>query len=368
MNAELTGFTIAVTSDRRSADLLTAFERRGARVCHLPLLRTAPAEHDEVLLAETRAIIAARPDAVIVTTAYGLRRWTEAADAAGLLDDLLAALWNAELLIRGPKARGAVRAAGLDDAEAHFGDLTGDLVDRLITDGVDGTPLAGSTVAIQLHGYADHSQLDRLRDAGATVLSVEPYRWLPGDAAHADRLVTGVCDGELDVLTFTSAPAVDALLDHARAHPRGAEFFAALREGETTAAAIGPVTAQGLIAAGIEPVVPERYRLGALVRAVTEHLTAHRRRSVPTALGELEIRGHAARIGTQTVPLSPVSLRLLTRLADSPGRVVPREELAGLLPTGASDHALDVAISRLRGALPDNLVRTVVRRGYLLQR
>lgn len=368
MTAELAGFTIAVTSDRRSADLLTAFERRGARTWHAPLLRTAPAERDDVLIAETRAIIAARPDAVIVTTAYGLRRWTEAADAAGLVDDLLAVLWDAELLIRGPKARGAVRAAGLDDAEAHFGDLTGDLVDRLLRDGITGTPLAGSTIAVQLHGYADHRQLDRLRDAGATVLTVEPYRWLPGDAAQADRLVAGVCDGELDVLTFTSAPAVDALLDHARDHPRGAEFFAALRGGDVTPAAIGPVTAQGLIDAGIEAVVPERYRLGALVRAVTEHLVTHRGRSVRTCAGPLQIRGHAARLGEQTVPLSPVSLRLLNRLADSPGRVVPREELVGLLPEGASDHALDVAISRLRGALPDDLVRTVVRRGYLLQR
>ena len=38
----LAGFRIGVTSDRRSEELISAFERRGAEVMHAPALRIAP--------------------------------------------------------------------------------------------------------------------------------------------------------------------------------------------------------------------------------------------------------------------------------------------------------------------------------------
>ena len=90
--AVLDGFRIAVTSDRRSADLVDAFVRRGAEVIHAPAVRIAPVEEDEILVGDTRAVIESQPDVVIVTTAYGFRRWIECADAAGLGEDLARAL------------------------------------------------------------------------------------------------------------------------------------------------------------------------------------------------------------------------------------------------------------------------------------
>ena len=90
--ALLDGFRIAVTSDRRSADLVDAFVRRGAEVIHAPAVRIAPVDEDEILVGDTRAIIQSRPDVIIVTTAYGFRRWIECADAAGLGEDLATTL------------------------------------------------------------------------------------------------------------------------------------------------------------------------------------------------------------------------------------------------------------------------------------
>ena len=44
-----------------------------------------------------------------------------------------------------------------------------------------------------------------------------------------------------------------------------------------------------------------------------------------------------------------------------------RRSAADELPDAGSEHALDMAVSRLRAALPDRaLVQTVVRRGYRL--
>jgi uroporphyrinogen-III synthase len=102
----LRGFRIGVTSDRRSADLIAALERRGAQVLHAPALTIVPNDQDDSLIIETRRLIAARPEVVLVTTGYGMRRWLEVADAAGLGAELTAALEAARIFARGPKAHG----------------------------------------------------------------------------------------------------------------------------------------------------------------------------------------------------------------------------------------------------------------------
>ena len=72
--APLEGFRIGVTSHRRSRDLIEALERRGAEVLHAPALKIAPVNEDVSLIEDTKAIIAAKPDLCIATTAYGMRR------------------------------------------------------------------------------------------------------------------------------------------------------------------------------------------------------------------------------------------------------------------------------------------------------
>src|SRR5690349_6881995 len=163
---ELVGFRIGVTAHRRSADLIAALERRGAEVLHAPTLRIVPADQDERLIVATAEVIAARPDILLVTTAYGLRGWLEAADAAGLGPSLLEVLSEAKILVRGPKARGAVRAGGLRDAGMSDEETTEWLIDQVLANGADGL-----TVAIQLHGFVDEEQLVRLRQARATVIT-----------------------------------------------------------------------------------------------------------------------------------------------------------------------------------------------------
>ena len=150
----LNGFRIGVTSHRRSRDLIEALERRGASVLHAPALKIAPVQEDLVLIEDTRTIIEARPDICIATTAYGMRRWCEAADSFGIGEQLLETLAACRMFVRGPKARGAVRAAGLADVGISSDETTATLVDMLLAEGV-----RGKTVAVQLHGYTDVRQL-----------------------------------------------------------------------------------------------------------------------------------------------------------------------------------------------------------------
>lgn len=356
---ELRGFRIGVTSDRRSDDLVSALQRRGAHVVHAPALKIVPNEQDTTLVEETRALIRARPEVVLVTTGYGVRRWFEVADAAGLGAALTAVLEEAQIFARGPKAVGAVRAAGLLDAQISETDTTAALVDALTRHG-----LTGRRVAIQLHGFTDTEQLRRLADVSAEVVTITPYRWVrPSGLDRLSRLIESACSRQLDAITYTSAPGAAATLETARAIGLGPAFVEAHRE-HVTAAAVGPVTAQPLLEAGIVPIVPERYRLGALIRLVSEDLARHHVQLYRCAGTLVEVRGRSVSVGGRNVLLGPNALSLFKTLASAHG-VVSRQELVGSLPEPLDDHALEVAMSRLRRALDvPGLITTVVRRGY----
>ncbi|NEE33203.1 uroporphyrinogen-III synthase, partial [Streptomyces sp. SID7982] len=94
------------------------------------------------------------------------------------------------------------------------------------------------------------------------VVGVPVYRWLPpADPAPLDRLVEATVRRGVDALAFTSAPAVTSLLRRAEALGRRKALVDALR-GEVLPVCVGPVTALPLQEAGVEPVRPERFRLG----------------------------------------------------------------------------------------------------------
>ncbi|GAB3616817.1 uroporphyrinogen-III synthase [Okibacterium endophyticum] len=360
---QLEGFRIGVTSDRRSQDLIDAFERRGAQVLHAPTLRIAHAEHDEPLIDDTRDIIAARPDILLATTSYGIGRWFEVADAAGLGDELVDALSATAILVRGPKARGAIRAAGLNDVGMSDEETTASLVTKVLSEFEPGL-----RVAVQLHGYTDEAQLDRLRSVHAEVHTVAPYRWTDPDSTddRVGRLIDQAIAGSLDVITFTSAPSVDALFHAAEGRGDDIPLQRALQSGVLTAA-VGPVTAAGLIAMGITPIVPERYRMGALIRLVCEHLEQFGTLRAHTGHGDVELRGSIAQVDGRRVALSPSASAVLRTLVTANGAVVSRQALATALPGGADEHALEVSVSRLRQALGvPGLISTVVKRGYRL--
>ncbi|MEJ5913938.1 uroporphyrinogen-III synthase [Pseudokineococcus sp. 1T1Z-3] len=367
---QLLGVTIGVTSDRRSDELVGTFTRRGAQVVHAPTMRIVPVTEDAELIADTRAVIADPPEVLLATTGIGMRAWVIAADAAGLAEELLAVLQGCYVVARGPKARGALRAAGLPEHWAARSEKTAEAVDHLVAEGV-----GGRSVLVQLHGASGSGELDPLRLAGARVRTVSPYHWLPPrDPAAVDRLVDATCARSLDAVTFTAAPAAAALLDAAQARGRREELVAALVDGRpggragagVLACAVGDVTAEPLRAAGVEPLVPGRWRLGALMRELSAHLVEEPRARARTPAGALVVRARAALLDGRQLDLAPGPLAVLGRLVAAGGVVVPRADLLAALPSATDDHAVDVAVARVRAVLPAGLVTTVVKRGYRL--
>jgi uroporphyrinogen-III synthase len=315
------------------------------------------------LLTGTRELLADPPDVVVVTTGIGFRGWVEAADAAGIAEPLLRVLAEARLVARGPKARGALQAAGLQADWVAESETSAEIREWMLAEGVRGTK-----VAVQHHGAGADGLDEALADAGAKVRSLVVYRW--GPPRDPDLLLQSVRDcvaGEVDAVVFTSAPGAHAWLEVARTAGLLDGVVAACADAGLVAAAVGPVTAGPLRAVGIEPLVPERGRLGALVRSLVVHFGGDET-AVDTPAGRLQVRRSAAVLDGEVLPLSPSGLAVLRRLADDAGAVVPRGELLAALPGGSADpHAAEVAVARLREALGrKDMVRTVVKRGYLL--
>lgn len=264
----LAGKTIAITASRRIEEQVAAFERQGAAVLVAPTVRIVPVADDTELHVATDHIIAHRPDTLLVTTGYGLNGWFDSARERGLQEQLQAALAGATILVRGAKGRGAVRGLGLRDAGMAAQERTSFLVDLALERGV-----AGQYVVVQQHGSPDWEQQQRLVDAGARVTAVVPHRWeAPERPELVDNLLDAVVAGEVDAVTFTAAPAVTALFEAASARGVLPQVVEAFKTG-TIAAAVGPVTAEPLQEAGVAPLAPERFRLGALVKDLTAALT-----------------------------------------------------------------------------------------------
>lgn len=360
----LDGFVVGITADRRWDEQAELLSRRGISVLHGPTIRTLPLISDPELLAATEQLIADPPDIVVANTAIGMRAWLSEAESHGLGDHLVDALRRATVVARGPKAAGAVHAAGLDISWRAGSETLDELRDRLLTDGV-----AGARIAYQRDGGESHAAADELRTAGAQVIEVPVYRWqLPEEVRPAERLVEATIEGRVHAVTFTSGPAVRNLLAIAREKALDGDLLAALA-GPVTAVTVGPVSAATARHHGItRTMTPPRARLGPMIRTMCEHLGS-RVVTVDVDGVRLDVRGNAVEARGRCVELTPKETQLLRALAVRPGAVVSKSELLQQVWAATADpHLVEVTVARLRRRLDDVGigVATVARRGYRL--
>lgn len=360
----LSGCVVLVTSDRRSGDLRAALEQRGATVVHTAAVVTTPHLADDALARTTRRLVAVPPDVVVVTTGAGLHGWLESADAEGLGDALRAVLRSARLIAHGAKARAAAEGVGLEVDPDVTGESAARVRDALLAQGV-----TGRRIAVQHHGDRTDELDADLAAAGADVTSVIVHPWRPpADPAAVVAGVDATASGEVDAVLFTSARAASAWTDAAADAGVLRSIVHRAAHGALLAVAIGEATALPLRSAGIDPVLPEHRRLGALVRSVVTHYETVGESTLETVAGTLHVRSCAAVLGERVVAVSPGGLAVLRALVAARGDVVRRADLLRVLPgESGSGHAVEVAVARLREALGDRrVVETVVKRGYRL--
>ncbi|MEV0397598.1 uroporphyrinogen-III synthase [Polymorphospora rubra] len=358
----LAGTRVLVTAQRRADELASALQRRGASVTIAASIGVESHIDEATVLDRTREFIAAPADVVVVTTGIGFRSWLDVAETSELGEELVEALSRSRLIARGPKARGALQAAGLTPDWVAESETSAEIGDFLSAEGI-----GGQRVVVQHHGAGDDGLEERLTAAGAATTGLVVYRWgAPPDPTAVQHSVRETAAGGYDAVAFTSAPGAAAWLRAVREQEVSAQVVAVGAAGRTVFASVGNVTAEPLRTAGLDPVVPERARLGALVRSIIMRL-GDDSDSIATAAGRLRIRATAATLDHRVLPVSPGGLCLLRSLAERPGAVKSREELLADLPGGSSDpHTVEMAVGRLRDIVGREVVQTVVKRGYRL--
>ena len=273
LSSQLSGYRVVLTAQRKAPQFAAALERHGATIVHAPTLSVISNVDDPELVARTRALIDKQPDVVVVTTGVGFNGWAEVAASEGLSEQWYAMLASARIVARGPKARGAIQAAGLTPDWVAESETNSEIQQVLLGQGVHGL-----RIAVQHHGAGADGLDEAFAAAGAEVSSLVVYRW--GPAPDRDAVVAAVdlvARRQCDAVAFTSAPGVTAFLDAARDQGLLPEVLAAFTDQSgVLAAVVGNVTAAPLVEHGIEPVIPDRFRLGALVRTLVAELTARK--------------------------------------------------------------------------------------------
>ncbi|MBE7325413.1 uroporphyrinogen-III synthase [Nocardioides sp. Y6] len=362
----LAGFRVGVTAARKVEEQISLLERRGAEVVWGPALSLEPNLVDaDALRAATERVLAGPVDLFLATTGVGMKAWFTAAEEWGLYAPLMEALSGAEILARGPKSVGVLRRNGLRELWAPDSECFDDVLAHL-----RGRDLTGRRIVVQEHGQDLSMVAHALRRQGADVETVAIYRVEQAeDPTRLFALIDRIADVSLDAVTFTAAPAVAALMEAAVSVGRRDDVVSAF-QSDVLACCVGPVAAAAFERWGVPTVYPERSRLAAMVRLLETELPLRQQGlALSLATGStLLLHGDAVLLDGVEVRLSGAPLAVLDALVTNPGQVVSRAELLAQLPSGGagSEHAVEMAVARLRSALGTRAVQTVIKRGYRL--
>ncbi|MBV9135155.1 MAG: uroporphyrinogen-III synthase [Chloroflexi bacterium] len=255
---------IACLEARYASELADLVTRHGGITYQAPCLR-------EVHLpdaAETRLavdlICSQAVDVAIFLTGVGVQTMVEGARRSDREAELLDALAEVQVAARGPKAQNALRRLGVRvDLIAPEPFTSAALLERIQREWT----LVGSRVLVQLYGAPVPAFTGGLRQLGAEVTEVSPYRWeRPEDEEPVVRLIEDLAAGWIDVLAATSAAQVDHLFAIAQQRGHEETLRQALGRPELHVAAQGIVCASAFERRGVEvDLIPRHASMGALV-------------------------------------------------------------------------------------------------------
>ena len=242
----LSGRVVAVPETRHLDVLASLLEKRGATVLRCPLVAIRDAEDERSVVAWLERFIAAPPPLLILYTGEGVNRLIGVAERAGLEARFVAALGGTRTLTRGPKPKRALGTIGLTPSiEAP----------RPTTEGViaalGGLELEGKRVGVQLYGKEPNRPLmDYLAGRNIEADCVAPYQYATAaDDEQVAQLIARMHRGGVDAIAFTSKSQLDRLRKLAAERRLEEDLERGL--GATRVAAVGPVVAAELAAAGI---------------------------------------------------------------------------------------------------------------------
>jgi uroporphyrinogen-III synthase len=265
----LHGKRIAVPETRELEVFSGLLERRGAEVLKCPLVSIYDSPDSDDVLAFATRLADGEFDDFVLLTGEGLRRILSCINRhnPALQERFVAGLGKLRTITRGPKPARVLRQLGLKPSVEASSPTTAGVIETL-------TPLelAERRIAVQLYGGDPNLPLvNFLRERRARVTTIAPYVYgNAADDATVGALLERMANGEVDAIAFTSKLQVERLVTQ---HPVPLVQRALAR---TKIAAVGPVVAEAIRAAGFEVASsPEHsWFMKPLVVALSETLQA----------------------------------------------------------------------------------------------
>jgi uroporphyrinogen-III synthase len=269
MNGALSGRRVVVPETRELEVLAQMLERQGAEALRCPLVAIIDAVDPAPIEAWLRRFITTPPDDLVLLTGEGLSRLLGVATRAGIEAGFLAALARTRRICRGPKPQARLRSLGLTTDIAAAQPTTAGVIATLA-----GQDLHGRRAAVQLYpGNPNEVLLDALRAGGATPDPILPYAY--ATRAEDEKVLATLAEmagGLVDMIVFTSSPQLRRLTELAEAAGRQAMLAEAL--SRTRIAAVGPLVADAVVAAGGQVAVmpAESFHMKPMVSAIVAAL------------------------------------------------------------------------------------------------
>lgn len=270
----LNGLRVALLEARRSSELAELVRRFGGLPHPVPAVREVP--HLEQVPAFLDRLCAGQFSMVISLTGAGISRLLDEAQRLGRLPETEEALRNATTVCRGPKPAAVLRQHDIPvDIRAAEPHTTTELLDALAT-----TDLAARSLVVLQYGERNEALSRALLDRAAVHWELCLYEWkLPEDVAPLKMLVRELIDGRVDAMMVTSQIQARHLFEIADSLDLAARLVDALNQ-RVIVAAIGPLCIAALHARDVTPrVVPPHAKMGFLVTALAEYVSARSRRA-----------------------------------------------------------------------------------------
>ncbi len=288
----LQGLRVAVTGSRRANELAHLISSNGGIPYVAPTIGIGTrdtAESDVQNL--INEVIRGKPDYTVFMTGPGVYAVMQIAERFGLKNDFIRSLAQTKVVARSQKPRGALAKHGVNveimPTSTH--DNTAEGVAReLMKDN-----LQGKRIVILWHGsqtvrlgqdltragavvseFRIYDYSTQLSSQGAEILNTMGYRSIPPQETRIRKLIEDVLVNVIDVVTFTSPPSVRNLFSLAQTYSLEKKLVEALNRGQIVVA-IGQPTKEEIESHGVRVnVMPDIYKLGAMVAALIEYVSS----------------------------------------------------------------------------------------------
>lgn len=269
--SDFDGLAVASFESRMATEMTRLIERYGGRALVAPALREIPLEDNSAALRFGARLLTERIDILVLLTGVGTKVLFDILQTRHALGDLIAALKNTVLVVRGPKPMAALKTLGLTPTLTvpepnTWYDLLATLDEY--------RPVRGLRVAVQEYGVSNTELLNALKERGADVFPVPVYRWaLPEDTGPVRRVLGSIIARQVDVMLITNAAQIEHVMQLVEEEGTVEQFREACKKMVVTS--IGPTASERLRSHGLPvDLEPSHPKMGILVKETSEQAHA----------------------------------------------------------------------------------------------